>query len=69
MTMEVVERDGISAVEVAAMLGVGEMTVYRRARDGSLPCLRLGSRYVFSRSTISRMLETGNVAPVENDTP
>lgn len=32
----------MTAPELAALLGVHEETIYRRARSGELPCLRLG---------------------------
>lgn len=42
----------IKADDVARMLGVSKQTVYSAARDGELPCRRVGRRYVFVKQVI-----------------
>ena len=51
--------------EAAALLRVSKTTIRRKAMDGTLPALRLGSRLRFSRETLERMLCVGNVAQTE----
>lgn len=52
----------LTLAEVAAILRVSKSTIRRRALDGTLPALRLGSQLRFSRETLERMLAGGNVA-------
>ncbi len=42
--------------ELAQFLGLHEKTVYRLARTGELPCVRLGSRVRFLESDVLRWL-------------
>lgn len=51
--------------EAAELLRVSKTTIRRKAMDGTLPALRLGSRLRFSRETLERMLSCGNVAQQE----
>lgn len=54
--------DVITLSEAAAFLRVSKSTVRRRAMDGTLPALRIGSQLRFSREALERMLDGGNVA-------
>ncbi len=42
--------------EVAALLGVHRLTVYRAAQRGDLPHFRIARRYLFPREAIGRLL-------------
>ena len=43
--------------EVAEYLGVGQVTVYRWCREGSLPCLKIGRRWRVRRDALAGVLE------------
>lgn len=51
------KRDLLGAAEVAEYLGVGEVTVYRWCRDGSLPCMKLGKAWRIRRESLLEFLE------------
>jgi excisionase family DNA binding protein len=42
--------------EVAEYLGVGQVTVYRWCREGSLPCLKIGRRWRVRRDALAEFL-------------
>ena len=42
--------------EVAGYLGVGQVTVYRWCREGSLPCLKIGRRWRVRRDALAEFL-------------
>jgi excisionase family DNA binding protein len=42
--------------EVAEYLGVGQVTVYRWCREGSLPCLKIGRRWCIRRDALAEFL-------------
>lgn len=46
----------LDAEEVARLLGVGQVTVWRWCRDGSLPCMKLGRYWRIRRSTLDEFL-------------
>jgi excisionase family DNA binding protein len=53
----------LSADEAAELLGMHVNTVRLWARDGKIPCFRLGRRLVFRTSALNRLFEvpyTGN---------
>lgn len=52
----------LTVSETADFLRVSKSTVRRKAMDGTLPALRIGSQLRFSREALERMLEGGNVA-------
>ena len=54
--------DTLTVHEAAELLRVSKTTIRRKAMDGTIPALRLGSRLRFSRETLERMLSHGNVA-------
>ena len=62
-------RETIEAVEVAAILGVSEWTVYDLARRRVIPHVRLGTRRVlFRRSSILAWLDAREQASVGMET-
>ena len=42
--------------EVAHMLGVGQVTVWRWCRDGSLPCAKIGRKWRVRRSALDEFV-------------
>lgn len=49
------ELCGIADLE--GLLPVSRATLYRKAERGEIPCMRLGTRYVFSREHLKLWLE------------
>src|SRR5918995_1710269 len=54
-----VERDLLSAEDVAGYLGVGRVTVYRWCREGRLPCLKVGKSWRIRRAALEDFLRQG----------
>jgi excisionase family DNA binding protein len=54
----VVERleDLLGTEEVAGYLGVGQVTVYRWCREGSLPCIKIGRRWRVRRQALEEFI-------------
>jgi excisionase family DNA binding protein len=50
-------KDLLDTEDVAAYLGVGQVTVWRWCRDGSLPCLKIGKEWRIRREALERFLE------------
>jgi excisionase family DNA binding protein len=50
-------KDLLHTEDVAAYLGVGQVTVWRWCRDGNLPCLKIGREWRIRRETLERFLE------------
>jgi excisionase family DNA binding protein len=50
-------KEVLGVEEVAELLGVSVATVQRRARDGKLPAVRVGRRWVFYRHVLEDWLE------------
>jgi len=61
------ERKGVGSVaerleellgteEVAEYLGVGQVTVYRWCREGSLPCIKIGRRWRLRREALAEFI-------------
>jgi excisionase family DNA binding protein len=53
-----VERleDLLGTEEVAEYLGVGQVTIYRWCREGSLPCLKIGKRWRVRRQALEEFI-------------
>ncbi len=51
--------DLLGAEEVAAYLGVGQVTVYRWCREGRLPCTKIGKSWRIHREALDDFLEQG----------
>jgi excisionase family DNA binding protein len=50
------ERDLLSAEDVAELMGVGEATVWRWCREGNLPCLKVGKHWRVRREALEAFL-------------
>ena len=50
--------------EAGALLGIGRSLAYQLAREGKLPVIRLGKRYLVSRKAFVAMLD---VKPAANN--
>jgi excisionase family DNA binding protein len=48
-----------SVPEAGRMLGISRNTAYEAARNGTLPVIKFGSRYVVPRAALQRLLESG----------
>ena len=72
MWMEI-EQEAFSAAEVAAKLGVSDMTVRRWIRSGQLPSFKVGSARRVPRTALDELMRpTGRAkpradAPVEDE--
>ncbi len=58
----------LTVAEVAVALRVSEYAVRQAAKNGTLPCLRVGKLLRFPASKLKAMLETGNTGVEGNDT-
>jgi excisionase family DNA binding protein len=47
----------VSAREAAAMLGVSERLLWSKTKNGEIPCVRLGTRVLYSIAKLSAWLE------------
>lgn len=56
-------RDLLTVAEVAEMLRVSTMTVYRLIRTGQLPAVRVGRSYRVRRGDLESYLEEQTVRP------
>ncbi len=61
MTNSTSNDDAMDAAETAELLHTTPKRVYALIQSGELPALRLGRRYLLSRSRILEMLREGNV--------
>jgi len=50
-------KDLLDTEDVAAYLGVGQVTVWRWCRDGSLPCLKIGREWRIRREALEHFLQ------------
>lgn len=56
----IVDREWLTAADVAAVLQVSEQTVRRRIKDGSIAALKFGHKCVrVSRAEIQRIVDAG----------
>lgn len=55
----------VSIAEAARLLGISETTAYEAAREGRLPVLKWGSRWVVSVDGIRKMLEVATERAIE----
>lgn len=44
---------------LSAVLPVSRSTLYRALRQGAIPCLRVGKRFILSRTHLERWMEEG----------
>ena len=59
------ERETLTVEEAAHVLGVGRNAAYAAVRDGSIPTIRIGTRYVVPRAALDRLLESGGPRGVD----
>src|SRR5215216_3950816 len=50
-------KELLDTEEVAAYLGVGQVTIWRWCREGSLPCLKIGKEWRIRREALERFLQ------------
>ena len=67
MTNETTTDDAMDAASAALMLHMTTKKLYSLIQSGELPALKLGCRYLLSKSRILDMLREGNVAASEAD--
>lgn len=58
MEHEATGRATLSEAEAARYLGVSEITLFRRRRDGTLPFLRIGRRVVYRHAALDAWLSS-----------
>lgn len=57
MTNGAITRDDVMPIEeVCAILGLARDTVRRRAKAGTIPCVKVGRQPIFLREDITRWL-------------
>lgn len=56
-----VEQPLLTVAEVADILRVSNMTIYRLIRSGTLPALRIGKNYRVRRSDLDAYLQSESV--------
>ena len=52
----------LTVAEVAEVLRLNKMTVYRAVRDGTIPSVRVGDRFLIPRARLDAMLRGEVVA-------
>ena len=52
-------RETLTVDETAEVLGLSRNSVYRAIRNGTIPALRIGRRYLVCRTTVAEMLRVG----------
>ena len=51
------EKKTYSIAEAAKVLGVSEPTLYREARCGNVPCVKIGRRYLIPIKALNEWLD------------
>lgn len=62
------DDQGLSLKEAARQLGVSDRAVYVWIRDGRLPAVKLGTRWIIRASVVDRLLREG-LPPVDRGGP
>src|SRR5919199_1860371 len=57
------EKELLSAEDVAELIGVKETTVWRWCREGSLPCLKIGKHWRVRREGLDDFLKRSERSP------
>jgi excisionase family DNA binding protein len=57
------ERKTLTVEETAKVLGVSRDLAYRGVRDGTIPAVRVGSRWVVPRGRLEQLLGERNGGP------
>lgn len=56
--------DFLTVAEIAAVLRVSKMTVYRLVHSGQLPAVRVGRSFRVPHEAVQEYLRRGSVVPV-----
>ena len=56
------ERETLNLPELAVRLGVSRTSIYRWAKDGTLPTIRLGRRLLVPRAALEELLDPRSTA-------
>lgn len=67
-SIPVTERYVMTAQEVASYLRISQATVYKLARSGEIPAVRLGRSWRFRRDLLEKWLESEWETQEEGDT-
>lgn len=62
-TVDLSDLAFLTVVEVATVLRISKMTVYRMLHDGTLESVRVGRGYRIPAKAVRTLLEGGQVAP------
>lgn len=52
-----VERETVSILEAAQILGIGKSSIYEATKRNEIPHVRIGGRIVIPRRVLDRMLD------------
>jgi len=55
------ERQTLSVIETAKILGIGRNLCYSRLKNGEIPVIRIGRRYVVPKKALEKLLSEGQV--------
>lgn len=47
----------LSIKEVSELTNIGKSNLYKLARSGDIPCMRVGSKYIFTEESIDTWLK------------
>jgi excisionase family DNA binding protein len=57
------ERQVVTVVEAARLLGIGRSLAYEAVARGELPALRIGRRILISKEGLNRLISEGSKEP------
>lgn len=60
MVAATTERMTINVEEAARILGISRSSAYQAAKEGRLPCVKVGKRLLIPRAALERLLTEGN---------
>jgi excisionase family DNA binding protein len=63
----VVEKTVLNPKDIADILHVSLRLVYRQLRNGTIPSVKCGDRYLISRISLEKWLSGENQAPANTD--
>lgn len=43
--------------EVSELTGIGKTNLYKLARQGAIPCMRVGSKYIFTEASVEHWID------------
>lgn len=56
-------RQTYTVIEAAVILGLGTAKVYQAVRDGTIPSIRIGRRFLIPRAALEKMFDDAVAAP------